>query len=85
LLELVQSGFHPLPMSLGRAPPDPVPALDQKLLSLPVGFEVEGGNDPIPDQNRANETAKYPLVLGNVSLEAILEIEKESESLALDD
>jgi hypothetical protein len=85
LLELVQSGFHPLPMSAGPVPADPVPALHQKFPLLPVGFEVEGSNDPISDQNRANEIAEYPLVLGNVSFQAILVIEKEPESLALDD
>jgi hypothetical protein len=53
LLEPVQSGFHPMPMSAGRAPADPVPALHQKVLPLPVGFEVEGGNDPISNENRA--------------------------------
>ena len=41
--------------------------------------------DPIPDQDWANKIAKYPLVLGNVSFEAILVIEEEPESLALDD
>ena len=50
LLEPVQGGFHPLPMSVGRPPSDPVPALHQKLLPLPVGLEVEGGHDPIPDE-----------------------------------
>jgi hypothetical protein len=72
-------------MGAGRAPADPLPALHQKLLPRPVGFEVEGGNDPIPDQDWANKIAKYPLVLGNVSFEAILVIEEEPESLALDD
>src|SRR5579863_3041754 len=71
-------------MGSGR-PADPVPALHQKFFPRPVGFEVEGGNDPIPDQNWANEVAKYPLVLGNVSFEAILVIEEEFDSLALDD
>jgi hypothetical protein len=32
LLELVQSGFHQLPMAAGRALADPVPALHQKFL-----------------------------------------------------
>jgi len=49
LLERVQGVFHPLPMSGRRAATDPVPALHEKLLPLPVGFEVEAGNDPIPD------------------------------------
>lgn len=75
LFELVQRGFHLLLMR-ARRPADPVPALHQKFFSRPVGFEVEGGNDPIPDQNRANEIAKYPLVLGNVTFEAILVIEE---------
>jgi hypothetical protein len=49
LLELVQSGFHLLPMRVGRTPAGPVPALHQKFLPLTVGFEVKGGNDPIAD------------------------------------
>jgi hypothetical protein len=49
LLELVQRGFHPLPMSVGCAPADPVPALHQKFLPLPVGFKVKSGHDPIAD------------------------------------
>jgi hypothetical protein len=85
LLELVQDGFHLLLMGAGSAPADPVPALHQKFLPRPVGFEVEGGNDPVPDQNWANEIAKYPLVLGNVSFEATLVIEEEPESLSLND
>jgi hypothetical protein len=67
LLEPVQGGFHPLPMSAGYAPADPVPALHEKFLPLPVGLEVEGGNDPIPDENRAHEIAEDPLVTGKRS------------------
>jgi hypothetical protein len=51
-------------------------------LPLPVGLEVEGGNDPIPDENRAHEIAEGPLVMGNVGFEPILVIEEEAESLA---
>ena len=69
----------------GTPSTDPVPALHQKLLPLPVGLQVEAGNDPIPDQNRAHEIAEHPLVLWDVSFEAILVIEEEPESLALDD
>jgi hypothetical protein len=54
-------------------------------LLLPVGFEIEGGNNPIPDQDWTTEVTKYPLVLGNISLEAILVVEEELEPLALND
>src|SRR5271167_4469084 len=71
-------------MSAGR-PADPVPALYQKFLPRPIGLEVQGGNDPISDQNRATEIAKYALVLGNVSFKAIFVIEEKPEAFALDD
>jgi hypothetical protein len=57
-LELVQCAFHPLPVSMRRAPADPAPALNQKLLPLPIGLEVQAGNDPMPDQHRAHEMAE---------------------------
>jgi hypothetical protein len=47
LLKDVQSSFHALPMSFGGAATDPVPALHQQLLTLPIGLEVEGGDDSI--------------------------------------
>src|SRR5580698_3774533 len=72
-------------MGAGRASADPVPALHQKFLLRPVGFQVEGGHDSISDQNWATEVAKYPLVLRNISLEPILVIEEEPEPLPLDD
>ena len=80
----MQRGFYLLPICAGR-PADPVPALHQEFLPQPVGFEVEGGDDPIPDQDRTHEIAKYPLVPGNVSFEAILVIEEQPEPFALDD
>src|SRR5271157_5407476 len=64
---------------------DPVPALQQKFLLRPFCFEVEGGNHPIPDQNWANKIAKYPLVFGNISFEAVLVIEEDPQPLPLDD
>ena len=85
LLEPVQRAFHLLLMGARRALADPIPTLHQKFLPRPVGFKVESGNDPIPDQNRAQEISEYSLVLGNVSFEAILVIEEEPESLTLDD
>ena len=85
LFELVQSSFHPRLLGVRHVPADPMPALHQKSFPLPVGFEVEGGYDSISNQNWANEIAKYSLVFGNVSLEAIVVIEKESQSLTLDD
>jgi hypothetical protein len=76
--------LHLLPMSAGCST-DPVPALHQKLLPLPISLEVESGHDSIADQNRAQEIAEHPLVLGNIGFEAIFVIEEEAQSLALDD
>jgi hypothetical protein len=50
-----------------------------------IALQVEAGNDAIPDQNRAHEIAEQPLLFGNVGFEAILVVEEEAQSLALDD
>src|ERR1700739_3395572 len=85
LLELVQRGFYLLLVGARGSPIDPVPALQQKFLLRPVGFQIEGRDDPTPEKDWATEVAIDPFMLGNVSLEAILVVEEEAESLALDD
>src|SRR5215472_15379668 len=72
-------------MRSGRPATDPGPTLHPEFLPRSVGLEVKRSNHPIPDQNRTNEIPKYALVPGNVSFEAILVIEEQPESFALDD
>jgi hypothetical protein len=49
VLELVQSAFDELAFRERSAAADRVPARHQELLLLPVGFEVERRDDPVPD------------------------------------
>ena len=67
-----------------RRTPDPVPILHEQLAFLAIGFEIERGHDVFADQNRQREIAEPPLLLGDISLETMLVVEKQMGALALD-
>ena len=50
-----------------------------------VGLEVEGGDDPVADEDRKGEVAVAALVLRDIGLEDVIVAEEEAEALALDD
>src|SRR5207245_9505245 len=64
---------------------DPGPALHQELAPLAVGLEIDGGDDFVPDEHGLGEVAEAPLVLGDVSLEAVLVAEEQMQPLTLMD
>src|SRR5581483_7275219 len=62
----------------------PAPFLQQQLLVLPVGLEINRSDDVVADQNRQREIAELALVPGHIGLEAVLVVEHEMRALALD-
>src|SRR5258708_32598373 len=69
----------------GLAPADPGPLLHQELPVLPVGLEIERGDDVAADQNRQREIAELAFLLRHISLEAVLVVEEQMRPLAQDD
>src|SRR5712691_9720972 len=84
-LEAVQCLFDSPPAQLARAITDPGPSLHQQLLPLAIGLEIDDGGDFVPDEHGLGEVAEPPLVLGNVTLEAVLVAEEQMQPLALMD
>src|SRR6267142_2139586 len=88
-LETIQFFFDSALEVLARAPrgalADPAPFLHQKLLVLPVGLEIDGGDDVFADQHRQREIAEQALVLGHIGLEPMAVAEEQFGALALDD
>src|SRR5882672_5055710 len=69
----------------GLALADPGPLLHQELPVLPVGLEIERGDDVAADQDRQREIAELAFLLRHISLEAVLVVEEQMRPLALDD
>src|SRR6267378_3171595 len=84
-LEAMQCFFDPPPARRARAIADPGPALQQQLPALAIGLEIDDGGDFVPDEHGLGEVAEPPLVLGDVSLEAVLVVEEQMQPLALMD
>src|SRR5882762_4885450 len=84
-LEAVQCLFDSPFAQPARAVADPVPSLHQELLPLAIGLEINDGDDFVPDEHRLGEVAEPPLVLGDISLEAVLVAEEQMHPLALMD
>src|SRR5581483_5308362 len=84
--EAVQFAFD-LALQLLASPStlaNPIPFLHEKLLALPVGFQIECGNDGIPNQNRECEIPEAPLFLWQIGFETMLVTEDQVAPLALD-
>src|SRR4051812_1978975 len=64
---------------------DPGPFLQQQLLRLPVGLEIERGDDLVADQHRQREIAELAFGLRYIGLEQMVVAENEIGALALDD
>jgi hypothetical protein len=56
-----------------------------ELLLPSISLEIDGGNNLVANQDRQSEVSKQPLFLGHVSLEAVLVVEEQLQSLALVD
>src|SRR5467141_3608027 len=84
-LEAVQCFFDSPLAQPARAIADPAPSLHQQFLPLAIGLEINDGDDFVPDEHGLGEVAEQPLVLGNVSLEAVLVVEEQMQPLALMD
>src|SRR5437016_2769846 len=69
----------------GLAPADPGPLLHQEFPVLPVGLEIERGDDVLADQDRQREIAELAFLLRHIGLEAMLVVEEQMRPLALDD
>src|SRR5450755_1597130 len=69
----------------GLAVADPVPFLHQQLLVLPVGLEIERGDDVLSHEDRQREIAELALFLRHIGLEAMRVVEEQMRPLALDD
>src|SRR5258708_1414275 len=69
----------------GLALADPAPFLHQELLVLPIGLEIQRGDDVAADHDRQREIAELALFLWHVSLEAVFVVEERVRPLALDD
>src|SRR4051812_33565933 len=65
--------------------PDPGPFLHQQLLRLPIGLEIERGDDLVADQNGECEIAELALGLRHIGFEQMIVAEDEIGALALDD
>src|SRR5258708_6004343 len=84
-LEAMQCFFDPPPARRARAMADPGPGVHRELAPLAVGLEMEEGGVFVPDEPGRGEVAEPPLVLGNVSLEAVLVAEEQMQALPLMD
>src|SRR6266404_720207 len=84
-LEAVQRFFDPPPARRARAITDPGPSLHQELAPLAIGLQIDDGGDFVPDEHGLGEVAEPPLVLGDVSLEAVLVAEEQMQALPLVD
>src|SRR5215467_7634517 len=69
--------------SLARA--HPIPLLDQQFPVLPVGLQIERGDNLLAKKNRQGEITELAFGLRHIGLEAMLVIEDEMGALALDD
>src|SRR5688572_33402690 len=84
-LEAVQLLLDPPLVRARRATADPGPFLHQKLPLRAVGLEVDGGDDVVADQRRQRKVSEHPLLLGDVSIEAVLVVEEQMQPLELMD
>src|SRR5262249_19382719 len=64
---------------------DPAPLLHQELSVLPVGLQIQRGDNLIVHQNRKSEIAENTFGLGHIGLELVAVAEDELAALALDD
>src|SRR5262245_59619129 len=75
-LEAVQRLFDAPLVQSARGLAEPGPLLEQQLLPCAVGLEIEQRHDFVPDEHGECEVAEPPLLLGDVSLEAVLVVEE---------
>src|SRR5262245_14187149 len=80
-LEAVQRFFN-LPLAqAAEAIGEPGPLLQQELAPLAIGLEIDDRDELVAGEHRLGEVTEPPLLLGNVSFEAVLVAEKKLQPL----
>src|ERR1700757_458751 len=69
----------------GLARADPAPFLQQQFPVLPVGLQIDRGDDVVADQHRQREVTELAFGFRHIGLEAMLILEKQLCPPTLDD
>src|ERR1700722_8982276 len=84
-LEVMQRLFDLALVRAGGARSDPVPLLHFQFLRRAVGFQIQGGDHLVPDQDGADEITQHPLVARHIGLEEMGVAEEKLQAFTLDD
>ena len=80
---LLDPGFQVLAAGFARGA-DPAPFLHQEFAVLPVGFQIDGGDDLLAGQHRQGKIAELALLLWHIGFETVAVVEEQFGALALD-